>query len=161
MSGTVHLVELREGGSQDLYNVNTIMQEAFDARYGEAWTSAQCLGMLSLPGVWLVVASVDGQDVGFALSRATLDETELLLLATKPNARRRGVGGALLRAVIEESRGRGVTRVHLEVRAGNEAVLLYRREGFEKVGERRDYYRGRNGQLFDANTYARNIADPI
>lgn len=159
MSGTVHLVELREGGSQDLYNVNLVMQAAFDARYGEAWTSAQCLGMLSLPGVWLVVAGMDGQDVGFALARVTLDECELLLLATHPGARRRGVAGALLRAVIEEARHRGVTRVHLEVRSGNDAVQLYRREGFEKVGERRDYYRGRNGQLFDAHTYARNIVD--
>ncbi|HWU94954.1 MAG TPA: GNAT family N-acetyltransferase, partial [Sphingomonas sp.] len=67
------------------------------------------------------------------------------------------VAGALLRAVIEEARGRGVVRVHLEVRSGNDAVQLYRREGFEKVGERRDYYRGRSGQLFDALTYARDI----
>ncbi len=158
MSGTVHLVELREGGSQDLYSVNNIMQEAFDPRFGEAWTSAQCLGMLSLPGVWLVIASVDGEDVGFALSRATVDEVELLLLAARPSARRRGVGGALLRAVIEEARGRNTVRVHLEVRSGNDAVQLYRREGFEQVGERRDYYRGRSGQLFDAHTYARDIA---
>ncbi|MEP9358196.1 GNAT family N-acetyltransferase [Sphingomonas sp. KR3-1] len=157
MSGTLHLVELREGGAQDLASVNTIMLDAFDAKYGEAWTSAQCLGMLSLPGVWLVIASVDGQDAGFALARVVADETELLLLATRPAARRRGVAGALLRAVIDEARGRGVVRVHLEVRSGNDAVRLYRREGFEKVGERREYYRGRSGQLFDAHTYARNI----
>jgi ribosomal-protein-alanine N-acetyltransferase len=157
MSGTVHIVELREGGSHDLPGVNQIMQDAFDPRYGEAWTSAQCLGMLSLPGVWLVVASVDGQDAGFALARAAAGEAELLLLATRPAARRRGVAGALLRAVIEEARHRGADRVHLEVRSGNDAVRLYRREGFEKVGERREYYRARSGQLFDAHTYARNL----
>jgi ribosomal-protein-alanine N-acetyltransferase len=157
MSGTLNLVELREGGSQDLPSVNTIMQDAFEARFGEAWNSAQCLGMLSLPGVWLVMASLDGRDAGFALTRAIADEAELLLLATRPAARRRGVAGALLRAVIEEARHRGVTRMHLEVRAGNDAVWLYRREGFEKVGERREYYRGRSGQLFDAHTYARNL----
>lgn len=157
MSGAFSLTELREGGVQDLAQVNAIMQEAFDPRYGEAWTSAQCMGMLSLPGVWLVVASLDGKDVGFALSRATVDEAELLLLATRPTARRRGVGGALLRAVVAEARGRGARRLHLEVRSGNDAVRLYRREGFEKVGERRDYYRGRSGQVFDAHTYARDI----
>lgn len=157
MSGTLNLVELREGGSQDLTSVSTIMQDAFDARYGEAWTSAQCLGMLSLPGVWLVIASIDGHDAGFALARIIADEAELLLLATRPAARRRGVAGALLRAVIEEARGRKAGKVHLEVRSGNDAVRLYRREGFEKVGERREYYRGRSGQLFDAHTYARNL----
>ncbi len=158
MSSTLNITELREGGSQDLTEVIRIMQDAFDPRFGEAWTSAQCLGMLSLPGVWLVIASLDGNDAGFALARSTGDEAELLLLATRPAARRRGVAGALLRAIIAEAQNRGVLQLHLEVRAGNDAVRLYRREGFEKVGERRNYYRGKTGQAFDAHTYARKLA---
>lgn len=158
MSSTLNITELREGGSQDLTEVIRIMQDAFDPRFGEAWTSAQCLGMLSLPGVWLVIASLDGSDAGFALARSTGEEAELLLLATRPAARRRGVAGALLRAIIAEAQNRGVLQLHLEVRAGNDAVRLYRREGFEKVGERRNYYRGKTGQAFDAHTYARKLA---
>ncbi|ATY33588.1 GNAT family N-acetyltransferase [Sphingomonas psychrotolerans] len=157
MTGTLNLTELREGGAQDLIEVSRIMEEAFDPRFGEAWTSAQCLGMLSLPGVWLVIASFDGQDVGFALARAIAGEAELLLLATRPAARRRGVAGALLRAIVAEAQARGVAQLHLEVRAGNDAVRLYRREGFEKVGERKNYYRGKMGQAFDAHTYAREL----
>lgn len=149
--------ELREGGVHDLAEVIGIMQDAFDPRFGEAWTGAQCMGMLSLPGVWLVIASVDGEDAGFALARMAFDEAELLLLATRPAARRRGVGGALLRAVLSEARGRSAVRVHLEVRAGNDAVALYAREGFTKVGERHNYYRGKSGQLFDAHTYSRDL----
>ena len=68
-------------------------------------------------------------------------------------ARRRGVAKALLRSVFAEACARGVASVHLEVRAGNDAVALYRLAGFEKIGERRDYYRGRNGKLFDAQTF--------
>jgi ribosomal-protein-alanine N-acetyltransferase len=157
MSSTLNITELREGGSRDLTEVIRIMQDAFDPRFGEAWTSAQCLGMLSLPGVWLVIASLDGGDAGFALARSTGDEAELLLLATRPAARRRGVAGALLRAIIAEAQNRGVLQLHLEVRAGNDAVRLYRREGFEKVGERKSYYRGKTGQAFDAHTYARKL----
>jgi [ribosomal protein S18]-alanine N-acetyltransferase len=157
MSTALHLVELREGGAQDLSSVNRIMQEAFDPRFGEAWTGAQCLGMLSLPGVWLTIASIDGMDVGFAMSRSVADESELLLLATHPSAQRRGVAGALLRSAIEESRERNVIRMHLEVRSGNDAVQLYRREGFDKVGERKDYYKGKTGQAFDAQTFGRNL----
>ncbi len=157
MSGTFNLVELRAGGVQDLPAVNTIMQQAFEARYGEAWTQSQCMGMLSLPGVWLTLGSISDRDVGFALARSTGLEGELLLLATSPSARGRGVGGALLRAVIAEAAGRGVQDLHLEVRAGNDAVRLYSREGFIKVGERRSYYRGKAGQLFDAQTYARKL----
>ena len=157
MSTTLNLTDLRQGGARDLPSVTTIMHEAFDPRYGEAWTTAQCMGMLSLPGAWLTLAGVEGQDAGFALARSTGDEAELLLLATRPNSRGRGVGGALLRSVIAEAIARGVTRLHLEVRSGNDAARLYRREGFEKVGERSGYYRGRNGQLFDALTFARGI----
>jgi ribosomal-protein-alanine N-acetyltransferase len=153
----LHMTELRAGGPQDLVQVNSIMQEAFDPRYGEAWTSSQCMGMLSLPGVWLTLAAVDDRDVAFALCRLAADEAELLLLATRPSARGRGIGGALLRAAIEETRHRGGKVLHLEVRAGNEAVQLYEREGFTKVGERRGYYRGKNGQVFDAQTFARQV----
>jgi [ribosomal protein S18]-alanine N-acetyltransferase len=157
MTGALNITELREGGAHDLVEVSRIMEDAFDPRFGEAWTSAQCLGMLSLPGVWLVIASLEGEDVGFALARVVADEAELLLLATRPAARRRGVAGALLRAVITEAEARGVAQLHLEVRAGNDAVRLYRREGFEKVGERKNYYKGKMGQAFDAHTYAREL----
>lgn len=157
MSGTVNLTELREGGTQDLAEVSRIMADAFDPRFGEAWTSAQCMGMLSLPGVWLVIAGLESNDVGFALARSTGEEAELLLLATRPAARRRGVAGALLRAIVAEAQARGVNQLHLEVRSGNDAVRLYRREGFEKVGERKNYYRGKMGQAFDAHTYSREL----
>ncbi|WP_294331263.1 ribosomal protein S18-alanine N-acetyltransferase [uncultured Sphingomonas sp.] len=150
-------IELREGGVQDLPSVCRIMQAAFDPAFGEAWTQPQCMGMMALTGVWLLVASIDGRDCGFAMARAMLDEAELLLLATDPGAQGRGVGGALLRAVIAESRNRRATKLHLEVRQGNAAIRLYHRVGFEKAGERRGYYRGTNGQTFNALTLARAL----
>ena len=134
------------------------MGEAFDPRFGEAWTRSQCLGILGMPGVWLTLARVDAAIVGFALARAILDEAELLLLATAPKHRRRGIGAALLRGVVESARGRDVTRLHLEVRAGNDAVALYAAHGFAKVGERRGYYRGRTGQAFDAHSYGLSLS---
>lgn len=158
MSARLHVTELREGGSQDVPSVDAIMQDAFDPEYGEAWTAAQCLGMLSLPGVWLVIASVDGADVGFALARSTGEEAELLLLATRRSARRRGVAGKLLRAILSEARARGVVDIHLEMRAGNEAAHLYGREGFTMSGQRPAYYRGKSGQHFDAQTFSRKIS---
>ncbi|MBA3879684.1 MAG: ribosomal-protein-alanine N-acetyltransferase [Sphingobium sp.] len=129
------------------------MRRAFDPRYGEAWTRAQCLGIMAMPGVWLTLANIDGTTVGFAITRATSDEAELLLLATDPRVRRNGVGGALLRSVLNEARDRAIKQLFLEVRADNEAIGLYRSLGFTKVGERRGYYRGQNGQLFDAYTF--------
>lgn len=151
-------VALRSGDVGDLAEVNAIMADAFDARYGEAWTPAQCIGMLSLSGIWLTMASIDEDSAGFALARSTLDDGELLLLAVRPEYQRRGVGATLLRSVMREAAARGVTGLHLEVRKGNPAIGLYRREGFAKVGERASYYRGITGQLYDAQTFHRILA---
>lgn len=53
----------------------------------------------------------------------------------------RGVGTALLAALLGEAAARGCTEVFLEVRADNErAKKLYRRFGFEEVGVRKRYY---------------------
>lgn len=154
MSTSLRMTDLSGGGAADIAAVETVMNEAFDPRFGEAWTRGQCLGILGMPGVWLTLARADGEVAGFALSRAILDEAELLLIAIRPAFRRRGIGASLLRGVIADARTRGVTRLHLEVRAGNEAVALYTAHGFAKVGERRDYYRGHTGQSFDAHSYA-------
>jgi ribosomal protein S18 acetylase RimI-like enzyme len=53
-----------------------------------------------------------------------------------PPARRRGVGDAVMRAVLDEARSRGIEEVSLEVLVQNEPALrLYERLGFERVRE--------------------------
>ncbi|QDX27393.1 ribosomal-protein-alanine N-acetyltransferase [Sphingomonas suaedae] len=150
-------IEIVQGSAADLPHVNAIMAEAFDPRFGEAWTPSQCLGMLALPGVWFVIAWIDNQPAGFALARTVLDEGELLLLAIRPTMRRRGIGTALLRTIVTQACDRGARFLHLEVRSNNDAVRLYRSEGFQKIGERRDYYRGKDGKSFDAHTFSKTI----
>lgn len=157
MSTVLNMIELRTGSTSDLAMVETLIGEAFDPRFGEAWTRGQCLGIMALPGVWLTIASIDGQPAGFALSRLTVDEVELLLLATAPALRRRGVAAALLRSVIGDAQDKGAVALHLEVRDGNEAIKLYRGAGFAKVGQRRAYYRGSAGLVSDAFTYRRDL----
>lgn len=145
---------LRAGAARDIDFVERLMEIAFDPRFGEAWTRGQCLGVLAMPGVRLTLAQADGRPAGFAMVRQVLDEVELLLIAVAPAERRQGVGQALLGAVLSDAAASAARQIHLEVRAGNPAALLYRQAGFTKVGERRGYYRGRGGQLHDAHTYA-------
>ncbi len=150
-------LDLREGDVRDLDKVDRIMAEAFDPRWGEAWTRGQVIGILAVPGVWLTIAESAGKAVGFALTRGVLDEAELLLLAVSPAARRRGVGSALLRSVLADCAQRKIGALHLEVRSGNDAMKLYSNAGFSKIGERRDYYRGPEGQTYSALTLHRKI----
>ncbi|MBY8824084.1 ribosomal protein S18-alanine N-acetyltransferase [Sphingomonas colocasiae] len=134
--------------------VMEIMRAAFDPAYGEAWTSGQCAGILASPGTWLMIAELDGRPAGFALTRVIVDEAELLLIAVHPEARRRGIGVRLIAGVAEAARRRGAASLFLEVRSNNPAIALYTGTGFSKVGERINYYRGANGDLFDAHTYS-------
>jgi [ribosomal protein S18]-alanine N-acetyltransferase len=111
MTALAAVIDLRGGSPADLSVIGHIMAEAFEPRYGEAWTTNQCMGILALPGVWLTLAYLDGEPAGFTLARRTLDEAELLLLATRPALRRKGIGASLLRATIRDARDRGARKL--------------------------------------------------
>ncbi len=151
-------LQLTHGGSADLDEVAAVMASAFDERFGEAWTRSQCAGILPMPGVKLVLArDNDAELAGFSLFRTVADEAELLLLAVAPDYRRQGIGQMLLDDFIRHAREAGASRVHLEVREGNPAVIMYRQAGFSLAGRRPKYYRGRFGGDFDALTLSRNL----
>lgn len=145
---------LREGTAQDVAEMMVVMVDAFPPAFGEAWTRDQCLGILGLPRVWMTLARVGDEPAGFALSRIVVDEAELLLLGVRPLFRRRGIGSALIDRTRTIARAGGANRLHLEVREGNDAMRLYSRAGFGEVGRRRGYYRGTDGQLYDALSLA-------
>ncbi|HEX6660575.1 MAG TPA: ribosomal protein S18-alanine N-acetyltransferase [Sphingomicrobium sp.] len=144
------------GTSGDLDAVMEIMEAAFGAQFGEAWTRSQCAGILPMAGVSLILADngETGSPVGFSLFRSVANESELLLLAVSPEHRRQGIGRRLLHHFLDQARSAGIDRVHLEVRDGNPAIHMYRQSGFEPIGRRRNYYRGRDGSQFDALTFA-------
>jgi ribosomal-protein-alanine N-acetyltransferase len=145
-------IQLRQGGADDLDNVMRVMAEAFQPCFGEGWTRSQCAGILPMGGVRLTVA--DGRDgvQGFSLARTVADEAELLLIAVAPASQGRGIGLVLVQDFIAHALSQGAHRLHLEVRDGNPAVHLYRDCGFVTAGRRRNYYRGPEGEHYDALT---------
>ncbi len=151
-------ITLHAGGLADLDAVMRVMNDSFDPAYGEAWTAAQCAGLLPMPGVWLTLARERDEIVGFALSRVVVREAELLLLAVRRDRQRRGVGQLLLDSFASVANARGAERLHLEVRDGNHAMRLYTAAGFGEVGRRRNYYTGSDGQIYDALTLAKSTA---
>jgi ribosomal-protein-alanine N-acetyltransferase len=99
----------------------------------------QRLGELGTPG-W--VAETSGVVAGFLLVRVIPPEAEILNLAVAPSARRKGEGGALVKAALEEFRMRRVSRVFLEVRESNKTgIAFYEKHGFSRTGRRSNYYR--------------------
>lgn len=106
------------------------------------WSAQDFAGFLGDSACFLC-AVLDGDQVqAFALFRVVVDEAELLTLATKPGARRKGHARAVLHAGLAESRRRGAAQCFLEVASDNfGAISLYHAEGFVQQGLRRNYYR--------------------
>ena len=152
-------LSIQPGGIEDLADVMLAMRDAFDPEYGEAWTEAQCAGVLGMAGSGLFVARLGAEPAGFALFRKIAGEAELLLIAVRRHFRARGIGRALLDRAAADAAAAGADTLHLEVRDGNPALALYRSAGFEQVGSRRSYYRGRTGKVFDALTFKRQLPD--
>lgn len=73
----------------------------------------------------------DPAAAGYGFVDATIPEVSI---AVHPTERGRGVGGRLLAALLADATARAV-RVSLSVEIENPAVRLYRRHGFEVVGE--------------------------
>lgn len=103
----------------------------------EAWGPDAIALMLEMPGSYGLWSPGEG----FVLARAAGGEAEILTLAVRPTARRRGLGGTLMAAALAGALLRGAAAMFLEVAAGNLPALgLYCRLGFAEVGRRRRYY---------------------
>jgi [ribosomal protein S18]-alanine N-acetyltransferase len=83
--------------------------------------------------------------LGYIVFWLVHDEIHVLNVATALEARRRGVGRALMAAAENAGRSRGARISTLEVRRSNEAALaLYRAIGYRQVGVRANYYAEEN-----------------
>jgi len=122
------------------------------ASFADPWTVDSLATALSLQRMHVLVAeSADGarrgggatpEVRGYVVALVVGPEAEIADLAVAPEARRQGIGRALLSGVLAELRAAAVRMVYLEVRESNRAArTLYESYGFESVGRRRGYYR--------------------
>ena len=106
------------------------------------WTSAQLRSQIK-DEHHEFIAAVDENDsvLGYVGMTYILDEGYISNVAVAPAMRRRGVADALILALTEIARERGLSFVTLEVRQSNEAAIrLYEKHGFTEVGRRKNYY---------------------
>jgi ribosomal-protein-alanine N-acetyltransferase len=146
----------------DLVNVLALEHELFPE---DPWSQEMFAGEIAQPpeSRLYLLAEADGGDGGIDSKDAVSEraapggavmagyaglmfipggtQADVLTIAVRPAFWGRGIGSALLAALLAAARDRGCAEVFLEVRADNpRAQGLYRRRGFAEIGVRRGYY---------------------
>lgn len=142
-------------------SVQTLGPEAADlfaalhARcFSDSWDAGAMAGLLSSSGVTGLVIEAGGAPAGLILVRTVADEAEILTLGVCPQARRGGLGAALLEAAMTAARAARCVTLFLEVSEANTpAAALYAQAGFIETGRRAKYYRDGS----DARLLARSL----
>lgn len=127
-------VTIRQAGPDDALRLAQMEQICFPE---DPWPQNVLLSLASR----FLLAQGGEAAVGYALLTKVLDEGSLDNLAVLPEYRGRGVGKALMDAVLADARQSGLRFLTLEVRESNAAAIsLYRQVGFSPVGRRKNYY---------------------
>jgi len=104
------------------------------------WTIGNFRDSLAV-GYSACVGEHEGRILVYGVLMLAPGEAQILNLSVVPDARRRGLGRALLRRFTEDAMRLGAEQLFLEVRVSNVAAIgLYESEGFARVARRERYY---------------------
>lgn len=105
------------------------------------WHGRLYLQEMELPESYFLVFYLEGQFIGYLLSRIIIDEAEIMQFAIEPKYQNLGFGQILYDKTLELFITSEVKTIYLEVESLNKkAINFYERNDFIKVHERKDYY---------------------
>lgn len=156
ITGNKAAIRVKQGGEEDLEFLWDMLYEAVHWGPNKPGPKPPREEVLSWPGIdhylegWgrpedfaLVALDAEDRRVGAAWYRLMPPEdpgygfvdasTPEVVIAVLPELRGRGVGGTLLRAIMDAARSRGFGALSLSVEHGNPAVRLYEQHGFERL----------------------------
>lgn len=141
-------IEITNMTLEDLDSISSILISDFD----DFWTLDILSSELKSNSPYYFVAKMNEEIVGFAGIKVILDEADIMNIVTRKNFRNLGIGGLLMKKLLDLSRSLGVKRITLEVNEENfSAIHLYEKFGFKRIGTRKNYYNGNNGLLMQLN----------
>lgn len=124
--------------AEDIKEIARLEREAFSHR---AWSEKMLFDELEDQNKFYFTARENGRVLGYAGFAQILDEAHIMNIAVDADARRRGIGRALVKALLDKAAELGVKAATLEVSERNApAIALYKEMGFISMGYRPDYY---------------------
>lgn len=131
---------LRVAGPDDLEIFAALEAEVFAE---DPWTPYVIAEELSSPASRYWIATDESGDVvGYGGVKVGGDQADVMTIGVRAHARGRGIGAAILDALLGWSREAGARDIFLDVRPSNEgAIALYNSRGFVEIGRRPRYFR--------------------
>lgn len=109
--------------------------------FSRPWTAEQLKSQMRDEQHEFIAAVSDGMVLGYVGLMYVLDEGYISNVAVHPDARRQGIGDALIDALAAKAAELELAFLTLEVRESNApAIALYAKHGFHPVGKRKNYY---------------------
>ena len=130
-------LEIKKMTSSHIGEIAELEKECFSSPWSEDGLRSE----LNNNFARFYVAFSGDKIAGYIGSHNVLGEVYITNVAVFPEFRRTGVGKALVEFLVNGMKEENAEFVTLEVRKSNlNAISLYEKCGFEKVGERRNFY---------------------
>lgn len=127
---------IRKAAAEDI----SAIAEIEKASIPQPWSEAAFADALAQENAVTLVAEANGEIAGFITGVFIFDNADIYSVATAEQYRKNGIGAKLLKAFFDTLPNE-VETVGLEVRESNSAAIsLYEKNGFERVGMRRNFY---------------------
>ena len=124
------------------------------ASFHTPWSRESFLNDARNPAARYVLLKENGKVQAYAGVWFVLDEAHITNIAVRPEARGRGLGEQVTRALLQLCADSGMSFATLEVRRSNLAAQnLYHKVGFVDVGYRKRYYETTEDALIMVNEH--------
>ena len=134
IQGTVTVREMTES---DIKDIAELEKECFS----EPWSENSLRDELTNETARFYVLRDNEKLLGYIGANNICDEVYITNVAVNENSRGKGCGKKLVNHLIKQSQLENAHFITLEVRKSNEnAIALYKRCGFQRVGERKNFY---------------------
>lgn len=109
--------------------------------FSSPWTEEGLESELTNPQAEFFVLECDGSVAAYMGMHIVLDECYIANVAVSPAFRKKGFGQRLVENALAVAKEKSCSFITLEVRVSNTpAIELYGKCGFEKIGERKNFY---------------------
>lgn len=128
---------IRPFEERDVLEVSSLEKECFSS----PWSENALRDELGNKNALFLVCLYENRVVGYIGSIFVCDEMNITNVAVLSHLRRKGIGKALINALINSAKEKNIKEIFLEVRESNlSAQALYKKLGFVFLGKRKDFY---------------------